>query len=208
MPVPRTPVDTGYGKPGTRAIVAPPAVVAGTVAIVRGTLPHARRREVILQRLDDKQRWRNVRRTRVRSNDRFLVRLQTRHSGVLSLRVVIAPRRRARGEAHAGAAPVAKMKVYRPSLATFFGPGLYGNQTACGQLLTPALLGVAHKSLPCGSLVAVLYDGRELVVPVIDRGPYNGAYSWDLTQATADSLGFEQSGTIGYIRVPPARSAR
>jgi rare lipoprotein A len=100
------------------------------------------------------------------------------------------------------------MKVYRPSLATFFGPGLYGNQTACGQLLTPALLGVAHKSLPCGSLVAVLYDGRELVVPVIDRGPYNGAYSWDLTQATADSLGFEQSGTIGYIRVPPAQSAR
>ena len=100
--------------------------------------------------------------------------------------------------------PVAKVTVYRPALATFYGPGFFGNQTACGQVLTPDLHGVAHKRLPCGTQVAITYDGREIVVPVIDRGPFNGAFSWDLTQATADALGFTGSGEIGYARAAPA----
>jgi rare lipoprotein A (peptidoglycan hydrolase) len=40
-------------------------------------------------------------------------------------------------------------------------------------------------------------------VPVIDRGPFSGAYSWDLTQATADALGFQSSGSIGYMPAEP-----
>jgi len=39
---------------------------------------------------------------------------------------------------------------------------------------------------------------------VIDRGPYNGNYSWDLTQATADALGFTGAGRIGYVRAERA----
>src|SRR5438105_2742309 len=71
---------------------------------------------------------------------------------------------------------------HRASLATWFGPGFYGQRTACGQVLTPAVVGVAHRSLPCGTLVKMSYHGRQLIVPVIDRGPYahNGA-AWDLT---------------------------
>jgi rare lipoprotein A (peptidoglycan hydrolase) len=64
--------------------------------------------------------------------------------------------------------------------------------------------GVAHKRLPCGTLVALMFDGRELVVPVIDRGPFNGDVTWDLTQAAADALGFTGAGEIGYTRVDPA----
>jgi len=103
----------------------------------------------------------------------------------------------------AAAAPVAFVNVYRPALATYFGPGLYGNKTYCGQVLTPLLLGVAHRRLPCGTQVAILFDRREIIVPVVDRGPFNGGYDWDLTQATADALGFTASGAIGYVRVKP-----
>jgi len=59
--------------------------------------------------------------------------------------------------------------------------------------------GVAHRRLPCGTLVLIMYRGRETTVPVIDRGPFAGSFTWDLTQATADSLGF-QAGGIGYAR--------
>ena len=79
---------------------------------------------------------------------------------------------------------------HRASLATWFGPGFYGQRTACGQVLTPAVVGVAHRSLPCGTLVKMSYHGRGLIVPVIDRGPYahNGA-AWDLTSGAAQALG-------------------
>jgi rare lipoprotein A (peptidoglycan hydrolase) len=200
----------GYGDPGTRSLVAGPALLGKRIN-VRGTMPGATNRRVILQRFDKRRGWRDVARTRVRSSDRFLFKWRPDRSGVVSLRAVIAPeprraRARSRGRAAAveraarRAAPVVAVTVYRPALATFYGPGFFGQQTACGQILTPDLQGVAHRHLPCGTLVLIMFHGRETTVPVIDRGPFNGAYDWDLTQATADSLGF-QAGGIGYARV-------
>jgi rare lipoprotein A (peptidoglycan hydrolase) len=75
--------------------------------------------------------------------------------------------------------------------------------TACGQVLTPLLQGVAHKTLPCGTLVALMYQRREVVVPVVDRGPFNGDFTLDLTQATSDALAFATAGEIGLIRLGP-----
>src|SRR5262245_34822899 len=63
----------------------------------------------------------------------------------------------------------ARTKVHRTGLATWFGPGFYGQTTACGQTLTPAVVGVANRTLPCGTLVRVTYHGHALVVPVLDR---------------------------------------
>src|ERR1700727_1607238 len=77
-------------------------------------------------------------------------------------------------------APVTAVKPV--ALATWFGPGFYRQTTACGQTLTPNVIGVANRTLPCGTLVKFGYKGRAVIVPVIDRGPYahNGA-QWDLT---------------------------
>lgn len=86
--------------------------------------------------------------------------------------------------------------VYDPDAATWYGPGFYGNRTACGKTLHEDTLGVANRSLPCGTKVSILYHGRTITVPVIDRGPYTSA-DWDLTSATARRLGFEGSNTIG-----------
>ena len=78
--------------------------------------------------------------------------------------------------------------------ATWYGPGLYGRHTACGQLLGPETIGVAHRNLPCGTTVKFAYHGHSIVTQVIDRGPYSRGNSWDLTQAAARALRFEKSG--------------
>jgi peptidoglycan lytic transglycosylase len=84
--------------------------------------------------------------------------------------------------------------------ATWYGPGLYGRQTACGGMLLPGTIGVAHRSLPCGTTVKFSYRGRSIVTQVIDRGPYSQGNSWDLTLAAARALHFDKVGAdrIGY----------
>jgi peptidoglycan lytic transglycosylase len=202
---------SGYGSPGTRALVARSSTLLGRTVDVRGTMPGAAHREVILQRLDARRGWRNVARARVRSSDHFVIQWQADRSGRVSLRAVIARKaadrrhRRARvAAASRMSAPVVALNIYRSAMASFYGPGFFGRQTACGLMLTPDLHGVAHRRLPCGTLVEIMYHSREITVPVIDRGPFSGTYSWDLTQATADALGFQSSGSIGYMRAEPA----
>jgi rare lipoprotein A (peptidoglycan hydrolase) len=91
-----------------------------------------------------------------------------------------------------GAAPIPLTR--KATIATWFGPGFYGSTTACGQKMTPALVGVASRTLPCGTLVQIGYRGHRLTVPVLDRGPYGhiGAM-WDLTAGTAHALGITET---------------
>ncbi len=89
-----------------------------------------------------------------------------------------------------------RLNVYRDANASWYGPGLYGNRLGCGGTLTAGRLGVAHKSLPCGSKITLRHGGRVLRVPVIDRGPYVGGREFDLTAATARRLGFHGHGAI------------
>jgi len=78
---------------------------------------------------------------------------------------------------------------YGPQIATWYGPGFFGNRTGCGSTLKTRTWGVAHRTLPCGTMVWLRHGGREVAVPVIDRGPYSGA-SVDLTSRTARHLRF------------------
>lgn len=77
---------------------------------------------------------------------------------------------------------------WRVSGASFYGPGLYGNRTACGQVLQRDTVGVAHKTLRCGTLVRFEWHGNQEVVQVIDRGPYVAGREWDLTAALCKRL--------------------
>jgi rare lipoprotein A len=86
--------------------------------------------------------------------------------------------------------------AYRLAGASYYGPGLYGNGMACGGTLLPGTLGVAHKTLPCGSRVRLRYRGRSVTVRVVDRGPYVAGRDFDLTTATKDRLRFPGVGTI------------
>lgn len=88
--------------------------------------------------------------------------------------------------------------AWRYGGASWYGPGLWGNSTACGQTLRPQTMGVAHKTLPCGTTVKFVYRGRAVVTQVIDRGPYIHGRAWDLTKAVSDALGFEGVGRVRY----------
>lgn len=83
--------------------------------------------------------------------------------------------------------------------ASWYGPGFWGNRTACGGVLRKNTMGVAHKTLPCGSKVLIGYRGRFVMTKVIDRGPYIKGRAWDLTLAVSDALKFTPVGA-GNVR--------
>lgn len=89
-----------------------------------------------------------------------------------------------------------RVNVYRSSVSSWYGPGLYGNRTACGQRLRRRTVGVAHKTLQCGTNVRFYYRGRTATVPVIDRGPFVAGREWDLTEAAKDELRFPDTDEI------------
>jgi rare lipoprotein A len=80
--------------------------------------------------------------------------------------------------------------------ASWYGPGFFGNRTASGEVLRPGTLTAAHRSLPFGTRVRVtnLWNGRQAVVRINDRGPFHGARVIDLAHGAADQLGLTTSG--------------
>jgi rare lipoprotein A (peptidoglycan hydrolase) len=103
--------------------------------------------------------------------------------------------------------PAGRPAPHKAALATWFGPGFYGQRTACGQMLTPSVVGLANRALPCGTLVTVTYRGHRLTLPVIDRGPYGGnGAQWDLTAGAARALGMTDTARIATRVVGSARN--
>ncbi len=88
---------------------------------------------------------------------------------------------------------------YRYAGASWYGGvSMWGRSTACGEVLRPSTIGVANKTLPCGTPVKFVWRGHSIVAPVIDRGPYVKGRAWDLTSAAAEALEFEGVGRIRY----------
>jgi rare lipoprotein A (peptidoglycan hydrolase) len=135
-------------------------------------------------------RWRTLDRDRTAAGGRYVLRDRVRTAMSAPARVVV----------RSGAAKVnqrvGRLNAFRSAYASWYGPGLYGNRLGCGGTLTASRLGVAHKSLPCGSKVTLRHGKRVVRVRVIDRGPYVGGREYDLTAATARRLGFHGHGAI------------
>jgi rare lipoprotein A len=184
------PAQAVSASSGGLSVTAMPDQTLGVIARFTGHAPA--NRLVHLQRQDVKtQKWRDVAKARADGTGAFIARWRPNHIGPTALRAIL----------HTTAAPL-RIMVYKPAIATWYGPGFFGQQTACGKVLSPDLQGVAHRSLPCGTQVALSYNGRSIVVPVIDRGPYGVAGAdWDLTQATAAALGITATATVGAVRL-------
>jgi rare lipoprotein A len=112
--------------------------------------------------------------------------------GAFKVRAVVGKNRLARS----GSSVARRVTAFRRAAASWYGPGLYGNALACGGTLTSSTLGVAHKTLPCGTKLTLRYRGRSLRVAVIDRGPFAGGREFDLTSATKQRLGFPSTGYV------------
>jgi hypothetical protein len=134
-----------------------------------------------------------------RPNGTFTAAWRTNHIGRFAIRAVI---HTANGLHAAAASPTLTVTVYRQTIATLFGPGFWGSQTACGEILTHRMLGVANRTLPCGTPVALYWRGRTIIVPVIDRGPYANNADYDLTMATGSALGMDTTATLGAVSLP------
>jgi hypothetical protein len=161
-------------------------VVAGRRALVAGRISGAEAGSAVALQRHAGSGWHTIDRDRTAADGGFAFRFRPRNPGSAVVRV-----RAAAASEHVG-----RLNVYRRALASWYGPGLYGGHLGCGGTLTPQTLGVASKTLPCGSKVTLRNGGRTVRVPVVDRGPYVGGRELDLTAATKDRLGFAGTGTI------------
>lgn len=177
-------VRAGVGVSASRTNVygAGRASVAGTVYPAQGGVA------VALQ-VRGGGHWRTVARGRTGARGRYRLAFSPQGSSSELARVAVG----ADGPDLPGTRPIGRVNVYRLAEASWYGPG---GTTACGQQLTSSTLGVANKTLPCGTLITLHYGSRTVRVPVIDRGPYVAGREFDLTAATKQALGFGDLGAV------------
>lgn len=185
---PGKPVHTGFRIRRVRL-----NVLGGQAASVSGALrPGQVGESVDLQALG-RHGWRTVTHTLTRAGGRFKLHYRARYTRSERVRV-----RFAGDSTHLAAHRLlGHLNVYRLADASWYGGG--GNM-ACGGYLTSSTMGVANKTLPCGTLVTLRYDGRTVRVPVVDRGPYVAGREFDLTEATKRALGFEGVAEVWSTR--------
>jgi hypothetical protein len=173
-------------------------VLEGRPATVAGTLLGDSRsaglagRIVTLQTLGS-HGWSALARARTAAGGRFRLRYVPRRIGTERVRLRFAGDAHDLGT-HRGLGP---LNVYRLAGASWYGGG---GGLACGGSLTSATMGVASKTLPCGTLVTLRYGGRSVRVPVVDRGPYVAGREFDLTEAAKQALGFGDTGEVWSTR--------
>jgi rare lipoprotein A len=167
-------------------------VLDGQPATVAGALRPGLAGRVVTLQAFGRDGWGTLARTLTGTSGRFRLRYVARRAGSQPVRV-----RFAGDTFHLGSSRgLGRLNVYRAVDASWYGGG---GGLACGGSLTAATMGVANRTLPCGTLVTLRYNGRTVRVPVIDRGPYVGSREFDLTEATKQALGFGDTGTVWSI---------
>jgi rare lipoprotein A len=187
-PAASTPVHTALEVRGYQL-----NVLAGRRASVTGTLladhrPDLPGQIVALQQLG-RHGWRTLDAARTGARGRFRLSFSPRRLGSEWVRLRFA----GSATALASRRRLGRLNVYRLTEASWYGGG---GSLACGGWLTNSTLGVANKTLPCGTLVTLHYHGRTVRVPVVDRGPYVAGREFDLTEATKQALGFDGVGEV------------
>ena len=103
------------------------------------------------------------------------------------------------------AKPIVQIRWHLDNNISWYGPGFYGNGGACGMLgpegLTQETVGVAHRTLPCGTKVTFRYNGVTVTTRVIDRGPYVDGRTWDMTKGLCTLLNHCFTGGGVYWRL-------
>jgi hypothetical protein len=206
-PAPTGATSPAATTPANGSLKAGRGALLGRWQRVAGTLEGAGSGQaLLLQRSDGKSAWVTVARATTGKNGGFAARWRPNRTGRFTLRAV--PAGSTAVAASADALPSAATTVYSASIATQYGRGSYGSRTACGTILRPGTIGVAHRTLPCGTMVEFYYHGTTVKAPVIDRGPYANNADWDLTDAAARALRFNGLDYVGAIRVGRVKLSR
>lgn len=82
-------------------------------------------------------------------------------------------------------------------LASWYGPGFHGHETANGEIYDMHGLSAAHKTLPipCKVRVTNLGNGKQIDLRINDRGPYYHDREIDLSLGAAKALDMDKLGT-------------
>lgn len=82
--------------------------------------------------------------------------------------------------------------------ASWYGKSFQGEETASGESFDMHEFTGAHRDLPFGTLVKVtnLFNGKEVVVRVNDRGPFHKSRIIDLSRAAANAIGIVSRGIV------------
>ena len=96
----------------------------------------------------------------------------------------------------------ARERRVQTGLASYYGPGFHGQETASGEIFDQRKMTAAHRTLPLGTVVRVtnLDNGRRVELRVTDRGPYGRNYRKgtiiDVSKGAARRLGFIRDGLV------------
>lgn len=113
----------------------------------------------------------------------------------------------------APAAPSTQGEHVETGVAVVYGEEFAGLPTANGETFSQSAMTAAHPSLPLPSLVHVthLETGREVVVRVNDRGPFEEGANLQLSRQAANALGFNGTSKanvrLRYLGPAPVQSA-
>lgn len=69
-------------------------------------------------------------------------------------------------------------------------------ETAAGVAYDGTQWLVANKALKFGTRIRFTYNGRSIVAPVLDRGPYSPGRVFDLSRPVAAALGIIDAGVV------------
>ena len=94
-------------------------------------------------------------------------------------------------------APAGRPGSSERGIASWYGPGFHGRQTANGEVYDQNAMTAAHKSLPFDTVVQVRNrdNGRRVRVRINDRGPFVRGRIIDLSRAAAEAIGMVGPGT-------------
>ncbi|MGH2906620.1 MAG: septal ring lytic transglycosylase RlpA family protein [Solirubrobacterales bacterium] len=160
---------------------------------VRGRATHVgtgKTKVVLSARRAGHKRWFKVATTKVKPGKKFTIGWAGSRPGRFLTKLTVYKYGKSATD-HLGAA-----FVFRSTFASYYGPGLYGGGLACGGTLKPSTIGVAHKTLPCGTKVTFKVGNHIVTAPVVDRGPYVSGRDWDLTAGLKRKLHFGSTGTV------------
>jgi rare lipoprotein A (peptidoglycan hydrolase) len=101
--------------------------------------------------------------------------------------------------------------VEQVGIASWYGPGFHGRETANGERFDQNQLTAAHRTLPLGTTAVItnLETGKSVEVKITDRGPYVKGRKIDLSRAAARKLGMTKKGVAKVkITATPGRKTK
>lgn len=87
-------------------------------------------------------------------------------------------------------------RIYQSGKASYYADKFEGRKTASGKIFQQNKLTAAHKTLPFGTKVKNLKNGKKVKVTINDRGPFIEGRIIDLSKKAARKINMTRDGVV------------